>query len=144
METWHWSVCLHYHFTTCIDDVPTPHRELQQTIMSVNTIEEEKESLFKATEELQTTLEVSFAHTNDGCAYTHIWACYHIHIGSFLACVCVAWCFHLFILPLPHRPYLKKRRRPLQSFKRGRGWPESWRKRSSSWRRPQVTSRLAL
>ena len=59
------TVCLlislsHYHFTTCIDNAPTPHRELQQTIMSVNTIEEEKESLFKATEELQTTLEVSF------------------------------------------------------------------------------------
>lgn len=88
-------MCLHYQFTTCIDDVPPPHRELQQTIMSVNTIQEEKESLFKATEELQTTLEVSFNFCthNDRCAYTHIWASYHIHIGSFFACVCVAGCF---------------------------------------------------
>ena len=35
------------------------HRELQQTLQSVNTIQEEKESLSKATEELQQVLQVS-------------------------------------------------------------------------------------
>ena len=33
-------------------------RELQQTLQSVSTIQEEKESLFKATEELQVVLQV--------------------------------------------------------------------------------------
>jgi hypothetical protein len=41
------------------EEKDTVHQELQQTIMSVNKIQEEKESLFKATEELQSTLQVS-------------------------------------------------------------------------------------
>ena len=46
-------------YETC--DICLLGRELQQTLESMTKIEEEKESLFKATEGLQTTLEVRAA-----------------------------------------------------------------------------------
>ena len=50
---------IHYMSCTNLSFGLYVYRELQQTLMSVNTIEEEKASLFKATEELQNILQVS-------------------------------------------------------------------------------------
>ena len=46
------------------------HRELQQTLQSVNTIQEEKESLSKATEELQQVLQVRICPVSTAQPYS--------------------------------------------------------------------------